>query len=320
MVPKVGPSLIVTSGPCLLTRVLSWLTTASLRTWSAGISWGNRCACTRMPTPLPSDWNRTVEPVMVWAFDVHLVGMVIVHPKAGSPTVFVLLPTKGTWTAPVAARTPMASATTTRTARRISLMLRRLGSGSGTPADSQGGPPSVALIDNLCLCGQRIAVHLRPLLLEDEVERSGAAGRDRARVGHVVGGPHHVAALVVEGAHDVGEVDGRRTRVRHRAGDLVVRPEGLGGLGDDLHRGVLHLHRRVRFDGGADLADVVGPPGVGDGEGGLGPGGQDLEEGEPELVTDRLAGPVGQRDGDLHPVDRRPRCVADLADHPRSDR
>src|SRR2546422_7883829 len=302
MVPKVGPSLIVTSGPCLLTRILSWLTTASLRTWSAGISSGNRCACTRMPTPLPSAWNRTVEPVTVSAFDVHLMGMVIVHPKTGSPTVLVSLPTNGTWTTPVATRTPTASAMTTRTARRISLMLRCFGSGSGGPVDPQGGPPSVALIDNLCLCGQRIRGDLRCLLLHDEVERGGAAGRDRGRVRHVVGGPHHLAALVVEGAHDVGEVDGRRTRVRHRPGDLVVRPEGLGGLGDDLHRGVLHLHRRVRFDGGADLADVVGPPGVGDGEGGLGPGGQHLEEGEPELVADRLAGPVGQRDGDLHPV------------------
>src|SRR5947209_7311970 len=260
MVPKVGPSLIVTSGPCLLTRAFSWLTTASLRTWSGGISWGNRCACTRMPTPLPSAWNRTVEPVMVWAFDVHLVGMVIVHPKAGSPTVLVSLPTNGTWTAPVAARTPTASAATTRSARTISLMLRRLGSGSGRPPDSQGGPPSVALIDNLCLCGQRIGGDLRSLLLDDEVEGGGAAGRDRARVGHVVGGSHHVAALVVESTHDVGEVDGRRTRVRHRAGDLVVSPEGLGGPGHHPHRRVLHLHRRVRFHGGAHLADFVGSP------------------------------------------------------------
>src|SRR5882672_1175317 len=201
MVPKVGPSLIVTSGPCRLTRVLSWLTTASLRTWSGGISWGNRCACTRMPTPLPSDSNRTVDPVMVWAFDVHLVGMVIVHPKTGSPTVLVLLPTNGTWTTPVAARTPTASAMTTRIASRISLKLRRLGSGSGRPVDPQGGPPSVALIDNLSLCGQRILRDLRCLLLHHEVERGGAAGWDRGRARHVVGGPHHAAALVVEGTH-----------------------------------------------------------------------------------------------------------------------
>src|SRR5260370_495723 len=182
MVPKVGPSRIVTSGPCLSTRILSWLTTASLRAWAGGISWGNRCACTRMPTALPAAWNRTVEAVTVWAFDVHLVGMVIVHPKTGSPTVLVSLPTNGTWTTPVATRTPTASAMTTRSASRISLMLRCLGSGSGRPVEPQGGPPSVALIDNLCLCGQRIGGDLRCLLPHDHLHHRGSAGRHRCRV------------------------------------------------------------------------------------------------------------------------------------------
>src|SRR5439155_14304927 len=130
--------------------------------------------------------NRTVKlaSFMTCAFDIHLVGMVIVHPKTGSPRVLVLAPTNGTWTLPVATRTPTASAMTTRSARRISLMLRRLGSGSGRPGDPQGGPPpSVALIDNLCLCGQRIGGDLRCLLLDHEVERGGAAGRDRAPAG-----------------------------------------------------------------------------------------------------------------------------------------
>src|SRR3982074_3305106 len=186
MVPKVGPSLIVTSVPCLFTSVLSWLTTVSLRTWSAGISSGNRCACTRMPTPLPSAWNRTVELFIAWAFDVHLTGMVIVHPKAGSPSVTVLVPMNGTWTTPVAARTPTATTMATNAARTISLMLRRLGSGSGRlVGPPQGGPPppSVALIDNLCLCCERVGGDLRCLLLEHDVERSGAAGDDRAPIG-----------------------------------------------------------------------------------------------------------------------------------------
>src|ERR1700716_4301738 len=226
MVPNVGPSLIVTSAPCLFTSVLSWLTTVSLRTWSAGISSGNRCACTRMPTPLPSAWNRTVELLIDWAFDVHLAGMVMVHPKAGSPSVTVLLPMNGTWTVPVATRTPRATTMATSTTRTINLTLRGFGSGCGGPVAPQGGPPpSVALIDNLCLCHERVLCDLGSLLLEHDAEGSGAAGWDRAPVGHVVRGPHHVAALVVEGGHHVGEGDRRRARVRNGAGDLVVRPE-----------------------------------------------------------------------------------------------
>src|SRR3977135_3331448 len=207
-----GPSF-----PCLFTSVLSWLTTVSLRTWSAGISSGNRCACTRMPTPLPSAWNRTVELLRAWAFDVHLTGMVMVHPKAGSPSVTVFVPMNGTWTTPVAARTPTATTMATNAARTISLMLRRLGSGSGRLVVPQGGPPppSVALIDNLCLCCERVPGDLRSLLLEHDVERCSAAGGDRAPVGHVVGGPHDAAALVVEGGHDVGEGDGHRARIRN---------------------------------------------------------------------------------------------------------
>src|SRR3982074_3775027 len=181
MVPKVGPSLIVTSDPCLFTMTLGWLTTVSVRIWSAGISSGKRWACTRMPTPLPSAWNRTVERVSAWAFDVHLVGMVMVHPKAGSPSVTVLLPTNGTWTTPVATRTPSATTMATSTATTINLTLRRFGSGSGRLVAPQGGPPpSVALIDNLCLCHERVPGDLGSLLLEHNVERGGAAGWDRA--------------------------------------------------------------------------------------------------------------------------------------------
>src|SRR2546423_3269292 len=193
MLPKVGPSLIVTSVPCLFTSVLSWLTTVSLRTWSGGISSGNRCACTRMPTPLPSAWNRTVELLRAWAFDVHLTGMVIVQPKAGSPSVTVFVPMNGTWTTPVAARTPMATAMATNAAMTISLMLRRFGSGSGRLVVPQGGPPppSVALIDNLCLGCERVGGDLRYLALEHAIEGGGGRADHGGPVARRTHPSHH---------------------------------------------------------------------------------------------------------------------------------
>jgi len=45
-----------------------------------------------MPTPLPSAWKRTVVLLSACPFDVHLAGMVMVHPKAGYSSVTVLLP------------------------------------------------------------------------------------------------------------------------------------------------------------------------------------------------------------------------------------
>src|ERR1051326_4612486 len=160
---------------------------------------------------------------------------------------------------PRAATTTTAAVTATST---ISLVLGCFWSGGGSPL------PSLARSDNLRLRGQRVGAELGSLLLENEVERRRATGRDRAGVALVLCGADDVAFGVVERPHDVDEVHWPRGRVRDRARDLVVGAQHGALLGGDLHRRIARGRGRRGGACGADLAPAAAPAGLGDGEGG----------------------------------------------------